>query len=78
MTIFNGYAPGESRTVTMRPRKGDHGHSPVASTMTRQGHAFAFNYRLTCQCGKSFGSRRTATRCWQAYDAHMREVVVTD
>jgi hypothetical protein len=72
MTIYNGYAPGESRTVKMRPRKADKGHSPVASTLTRRGDAFAFNYRLTCQCGKTFTSQRTADRNWQAHRAHLR------
>lgn len=74
MIIYNGYEPGESRTHTMRPKKRDKGHSVVASTMTRKGHDFAFSYRLTCQCGKTFGSQRTGERCWQAHSAHLRLV----
>jgi hypothetical protein len=70
--IYNGYAPGESRTRTMRPRKADKGHSVVGSEIIRKGDQFAFAYRLTCQCGKTFSSQRTGERCWQAHRAHLK------
>jgi hypothetical protein len=46
----------EREVVKSRPRKGDHGHTPVerVAWITRGGNARA---RVTCQCGAS----------WEAY-----------
>lgn len=71
-TIYNGYGPGESRTVKMRKHKGDKGHSLLSAMTTRRGSAFAFNYRWTCECGRTFGSRQSSDRCYYAYAAHLR------
>lgn len=72
MDTYNGFEPGESRTVKVKPIS-KHGHDIATSTTTRRGSAFAFTYRLTCQCGKSFGSRQSKDRTWYAYNAHLKK-----
>lgn len=69
---YNGYADGESRVREHRPRKTDQGHSIVKTVTTRRGSAFAFTYRLECQCGKSFSSRQSSDRTHYAYVAHLK------
>lgn len=75
MIIYNGFAPGETRETRRRPRKRDRGHTVVLISQTRRGAAFAFTYRLECQCGQTFRSRQTIDRTYHAHAAHLRSVL---
>ncbi len=74
MTIYNGYADGETRTHTTRSRKADNGHSAVGHTTTRRGSAFAFTYRLTCECGWTASSKSGPASLGYRHDAHQRSM----
>lgn len=67
---YNGFREGESRVHKMRPRKADGGHSLINVVTTRPGWSFTFHYRLTCQCGRQFGSKRTMESAWYRFNAH--------
>lgn len=75
MIIYNGYKDGESRTAKHRVSRSDGGHSLVSTTTTRRGSAFAFTYRVTCQCGQTYSSRQTPDRAWRSHEAHRRSQV---
>jgi hypothetical protein len=73
---FNGYAPGESRTmnigITIRDPAG---HAVVVATTTRLGSRMAFRYTMTCECGKQFNSRTAMVNAGYAHGRHVREAL---
>lgn len=73
MNTFNGYAPNESRTRTMRVKAKDAGHSLVSLTTTRVGHRFSFRYQMVCQCGRKFASKQSVDSAGYRFMAHQRD-----
>jgi hypothetical protein len=59
---------------TLPARKADKGHSLVRSETWTDSRGWPVRYRMTCQCGQQFGSKRTKDRCFYAHSAHLKAV----
>lgn len=71
MSTYNGYAPDEERTVTLRRHLRDAGHSAVELTTRRVGADFRFRYALRCECGAQMSGWDRAALGYR-HAAHVR------
>lgn len=72
MTTYNGLAVGEERTVKVRPKAGDNGHSLVRMTTIRPTSRFKLHYRARCECGQVFRSKISVVEISYAHRRHKR------
>lgn len=72
---YNGLGPGEERTVKVKPRKDDNGHSIIEMTTARQGYEFRMRYRALCECGQRFSSRISPVEISYTHRRHKRKVL---
>lgn len=68
---WNGYRPGESRSIDMKPTVIDRGHSIIKHT-TLLTTTMRWRYSVVCECGKVYTGRIPMTP-YDTWSRHKRK-----